>query len=211
MRTLRYTYSILLLNLLMLTNTAVAEDEALYGAAPPPDAVFFRVFNASEQNVEVVHQDKVLATVEPLQATPYGFSAVNAAMLKINNQPLTLTGPINSQWTIIVTAGSNSPLVILESPFDNKRQARIAVYNLTEHSEIALRTIDGKHTIIDKVPALEIATRDVRAIKIPTAVLAEEQVLVQSEPLMLARDGVTSLFITEANGSVNLKVVQAEQ
>ena len=190
---------------------ASAGDEALYGKPPPPDAVFFRVLNLSGELLEVKLQDKVLINLEHQAVSPYGFASAGKVNIALNDMALNLSGPAKSQYTLVYSSDDTAPIQIQESLFDNKRQARLALYNLSSMPHVSLKSLDGKHNIIDGVEPQDIKTRDVRAIKIATSVFSAEQNIAQTESLKLARDKVTSIFVLGDAESASLVVTQAEQ
>ncbi len=190
---------------------AVAGDEALYGKAPPPDAVFFRVLNVSGEALSVTLDDKLLIELEHQQISPYGFGSAGKVDLKFNGQSVAVDGGVKSQYTFVYSGADNAPLVLQEQLFDNKRQARMAMYNLSSVPQVTLRSLDGKHKIIENVATNDYSTRDVRAIKLATAIYAGEDKISTSEPLVLMRDKVTSIFVFGDTQTSSLLITQADQ
>ena len=190
---------------------AVAGDEALYGKPPPPDAVFFRVLNASGGALSVTLDDKLLIELDHQQISPYGFGSAGKVNLKLNGQAIAVDGGVKSQYTFVYWGTETAPLTLKEQLFDNKRQARLAMYNLSSVPLVTLRSYDGKHKIIENVGTNDYSTRDVRAIKLATAVYAGETKLSVSEPLVLMRDKVTSIFVFGDAETSSLLITQADQ
>lgn len=190
---------------------ALAGDEALYGKPPPPDAVFFRVLNLSSETLEVKLQGNVLINLDSQSVSPYGFASSGQVDIALNGKAMSLPGPAKSQYTLVYSTSEEAPLQIEEELFDNKRQARLAVYNLSTVPNVTLKSVDGKHTIIENVALGDAETRDVRAIKIATAVHDAEGEIAQTGALKLARDKVTSIFVLGDNASASVLVAQAEQ
>jgi hypothetical protein len=190
-----------------------AGDGALYGKPPPPDAVFFRVVNVSNQSLEVRLLDKTLTRLEQNQVSPYGFASAGDVSLVLNGKPQIINGAANSQYTIVWRGAASETVMIEEIPFDNKRQAQLALYNLTNMPSLTLKTGDGKHNIVANVTSYSYGFRNVRAIKIATSVTSNSKIVASSEPLMLARDAVTSVFViqTSNDNDVALVIEQAKQ
>ncbi|WP_100643159.1 alginate O-acetyltransferase AlgF [Alteromonas facilis] len=212
MRSFKPTIHVIFLVLASLISLrAAAEDEALYGKAPPPDAVFFRVLNLSNQVLDVQLAGLSMIKLEQQALSPYGFASAGKASLLLNNTPLSLPGAANSQYTLVWKGPTSAVQVFEETPFNNKRQARIALYNLTDIQTITLKTIDGKHVIIEGASQPAVAKRDVKAIKIATAVHSSSEQIATSEPLMLVRDAVTSIFAIQSSDTISLLVTQSDQ
>jgi alginate O-acetyltransferase complex protein AlgF len=188
-----------------------AGDGALYGKPPPPDAVFFRVINISNQSLEVRLLDKTLTKLEKNQVSPYGFASAGNVSLVLNDKPQNINGAANSQYTLVWRGAAIETVMIEETPFDNKRQAQLAFYNLTNMPSLTLKTEDGKHNIVEGISSYSYGFRNVRAIKIATSVMSDNNVVASSEPLMLARDAVTSVFVIQTSNDVALVIEQAKQ
>lgn len=187
----------LVFTVLLLVSGMANAGDGLYGKVPPTDAAFFRFVNISSQAVDIEFKGKKIATVSPFRSTAYGFESAGDFDFKVDGNNISKTLKADDLTTIIWN-GEDAQFII-ESPFTNKRKARVKLYNLTD-SIASLLTIDGKHKVIESVESFSAEFRDVNALDIAFKAITEQNDSVETSKIKLAREKVTSIFVYKQNG-----------
>lgn len=202
--------AVVFLTFLLFSNVNRA-DEALYGSAPPPDAAFFRILNISDEKITVAVGQEVEVEVEPLEVTDYGFGSATGLVISIGDKTIVDSPASEQRFTIVYSGPDHNTQVIEDMPFDNKRMALIKMYNFADAQPLQLKTVDGKIEILKAVPLNGSAERVIKAVKLATAVYIGNEKLANTEPLLLQKDNVTSIFAVPSPNGIVLIVKGAEQ
>ena len=189
-----------------------AGDEALYDESAPADVSFFRFANMTAKTINISLDGKILASLPASKVSPYGFVSASDVTFDIDGYSLSMTAVARQQVTIAWQGeGNGGHTMVKEEVFENKRKARLKLYNFTDKSDITLKTEDGRHEVLKDVQPLKMDSRDVNAIKSGFAAYQENTVLASSGPISLVRDKVTSLFLFDQSGVVRLFAVESER
>jgi alginate O-acetyltransferase complex protein AlgF len=179
--------------LILPVTPAAADDAALYGPEAPPGSAFIRVLNASGQ-AELSAQaggvaiDEVPAwSVSDFEYLPPGAITVSAgdASTQATLQP-------SRFYTAVVD--DHGVRLLDNEGYDNKLKALIILYNLTDGSDLSLRTTDGSTTIVDAVDSYAHGSRQVNAARARLAVFAGDQSVAETQTLNLSRGKAFSVF-----------------
>ncbi|GAD60831.1 alginate O-acetyltransferase AlgF [Aquipseudomonas alcaligenes] len=173
---------------------------ALYDAVAPAGSAYLRVLNLSASGAEVMLSGKSAAQkVSAGQLGNYLFSApgthkvtVGGASLQADLKP--------SSATTLVYDGSNLQ-AIADNYVEDSKKAQIAFYNLTD-KPLSLKTLDGKHAVVEGVASQQAGTRMVNEIKIGFAAYAGEQNLARFDELFLKKGRSYSYVVIPSGAGV---------
>lgn len=175
----------------MVSQVGWAGDAALYGPSAPANAGFFRVMNAGSAPVNVSFNGKTLP-VSAGASSGYAYATPGQYPVTIGSASQTLTLSTGSQQTLLWL--DNKVVPLNETPFRDKSKARLALYNLTG-APVSLLTSTGK-AVLGPVAGSAFTGRDVNALQMAFKVADNGQKpLVSTEPLLLKRGQVTSIFV----------------
>jgi len=186
-------------------------DEALYGPSPPPDAAFFRVLNLFDETVELHVGSEIKTDVEPYTVSNYGYASASKLRLELGGELVMESAQSGQLFTLVYFGSSKKTDVIEDLPFDNKRMALVRLYNVSHEQSIDLKTVNGKTSIISSVEFKSSKERMIKAVKLPVSVFQGNTKLIDSEPLLLQKNQVTSLFSVTGPNGLSLIVGETEQ
>ena len=90
---------------------------------------------------------------------------------------------------------------IADNYVEDSKKAQIAFYNLTD-KPLSLKTLDGKHAVVESVASLQAGTRMVNEIKIGFAAYAGEQNLARFDELFLKKGRSYSYVVIPSGAGV---------
>ncbi|GAA0847628.1 alginate O-acetyltransferase AlgF [Marinobacter szutsaonensis] len=197
----------LLLVFLLTPLAAQAGEDALYAAEAPDGAAFIRVVNADIKGTvpEASIGGKSLKDIEPLQASPYIYLPEGGYQLSVAGRSAEVTMAKNQFYTAVVM-DSGELMVLEDQAFNNPRKALISFYNLTPDSPVSLKTADGKVEVIQGLESMDVANREINAVKVSLGAFDDGQALATTPPVNLQRGKVFSFFALEVEGSPRLIV-----
>lgn len=196
---------------LSLLPLSAFSDEALYGAAPSADAVFFRFVNASAEPLEVSVDGQAASKLTSRKVSPYGFLPAGKLSFSLDGKNVDLDLKQGEQISLIWLENDEYK-VIYEDQFDNKKKARIKLYNISDYPTLELKTADGKHQVLEPIEQFDKGVRDVNAIRVPFSVVAPEGESVKvTDPILLTRDKVTTIFAFQNNSDVLFTIEETER
>lgn len=195
--------SSLLVTLGLLAGTSHAREDAgaeLYDAAAPADSAFVRVLNLSNGNVRVTLSGKNQAQqVAAGQLGGYRFTPPGETRLEIGSQSVSPTLEANTANTFVY---DGTTLRMLQDAFVNEpKKAQIGFYNLSGQ-DLSLKTLDGRHAIVDNVPAGQNGSRMVNELKIAFAAYQGENKLADFPEVFLKKGRTYSYLILPAGTGV---------
>lgn len=200
---------LLLVAFLMMPLIAQAGEDALYAAEAPDGAAFIRVVNADVKGAipRASIGGKTLKDIEPLEASPYIYLPEGDYQLSVASQTDSVSMKKNEFYTAVVM-DSGELVVLQDKAFDNPRKALISFYNLTGKDAVALKTADGKVSVIDATQSLDVANREINAVKVSLGAFKDGQALATAPSVSLQRGKVFSFFVLDVGGSPRLMVSQ---
>ena len=209
MKTRMHSVLLVVISFIVAVNTAQAGEGALYAAEAPDGAAFVRVVNADASGslVQAEIGGKVIKEVEPLAASPYIYLPAGTYQLEVAGQSTPMTMKKGEFYTAVVL-DSGETKVLKDVAFDNPRKALLSFYNLTDDGGVSLKTADGKVAVIDPVESLDVANREINAVKIALGAFHSGEALAKSAQISLQRGKVFSVFAIDVGGSPRLVVAE---
>lgn len=209
MKTRMHSALLVVISFIVAMNTAQAGEGALYAAEAPDGAAFIRVVNADASGslAKAEIGGKVIKEVEPLAASPYIYLPAGTYQLEVAGRTTPVTMKKNEFYTVAVL-DSGEMKVIEDVAFDNPRKALLSFYNLTGDGGVSLKTADGKVAVIDPVDSIDVANREINAVKIALAAFQSGESLAKSPQISLQRGKVFSVFAIDVGGSPRLVVAE---
>lgn len=172
----------------------------LYASPPPPGSAFVRVLNLAGTPVDVQLKGKSKAQkVSGGHVGGYLYVAPGSQQLTVDKASLDLGLKSDSATTVIYDGKALKPIVDTYSMDPTK--ALVAFYNLTE-KPLALKTLDGKHAIVDNIAQNQMGTRLVNEIKIGFAAYSGDQNVAKFDEQFLKKGGTYSYVAIAQGGQV---------
>ncbi|WP_068824721.1 alginate O-acetyltransferase AlgF [Pseudomonas sp. BMS12] len=186
---------------------------ALYDAVAPAGSAFVRMLNLTGSGSELMVSGKSAAQkIGAGQLGNYQFVAPGAHKLSAGSTSLQTELKANSATTLVFDGQQLKP--IADTYSEDSKKALIAFYNLTD-KPLSLKTLDGKHAVVESVPSGQSGSRPVNEIKIGFAAYAGEQNLAKFDELFLKKgrsysylvipDGAGVRTIASMNGLDSIK------
>lgn len=175
-----------LLTLLAATSSQAKENAAdLYDAVAPANSAFIRVLNLSDAVVEVsLSSKKTAQKVGPAQLGSYRFTPPGKTTLLVDGKSLEPELQANTASTLLYADGQ---LTLLKDSYVNEpKKAQLAFYNLTD-SSAALKTLDGKHVVVEAIDRAQTGGRMVNEFKIAFAAYVGEQSVATFDEMFLKK------------------------
>jgi len=188
-RTFLFSLAITLLSSSLTTN---ASDEGLYDPKAPAGSAFIRIFdNTSSSSFTAKIGGKTLKSSDS-NVSPYQFFPQGDYTLDMNGKSYQLPLEANHYYTAYIKPAGDIG-VVEGRKFDQRKKALIAFYNFTE-TPLALKTVNGKSSVLAPVDASDSGFREVNAVKITLATFNETQKLISAGTVALKRGKVFNLF-----------------
>lgn len=188
----RFAIKTLILSILaVFLFSAAAQEQGLYAPAPPPDAAFVRVFNASSGDLSLtlgaVGYDALLqGTASPYEVVLQGSQALSAGSVTS-----TLELSAGRFYTVLLT----DTATLLEDPsLANRAKTLLLLYNLS-NDPVTLETADGTTEVIPEVASGSSDSTEVNPISVTLGVFAGDAVLEAFPEVQLERGAVYSTFV----------------
>lgn len=175
-----------LLTLLVATSSQAKENAAdLYDAVAPANSAFIRVLNLSDAVIEVsLSSKKTPQKVGPTQLGSYRFTPPGKTTLLVDGKSLEPDLQANTASTLLYADGQ---LTLLKDSYINEpRKAQLAFYNLTD-SSAALKTVDGKHVVVEAIDMAQTGGRLVNEFKIAFAAYIGDQSVATFDEMFLKK------------------------
>lgn len=189
----------LFLSLFSLALVAQAHaGEDLYDAVAPANSAFLRILNLSNNAADVQIAGKSAAQkVSGGALGGYMFTPAGKVSLTVNN--------VSAQYDLAADSASTflfdgSKLTQLDDKFVNDpRKALVSFYNISD-KPVALKTADGKHTLIDTLEKNSTGNRLINEIKIKLAAYAGDSKVVDFDEQFLKKGRSYSYVLIEQGG-----------
>jgi alginate O-acetyltransferase complex protein AlgF len=190
-------------------NISFAQDgnAALYDVTAPADSAFIRVFNGSSQSIGVQLSGK--SAEQQLSAFKLGeylFTAAGDYTLTVGTTALPLKVVKNQVLTFYYDGSSLKS--IEDERYQGAKKAHITFYNFTPKS-LSLKTANGKHSVVKKVPSYDNGSRLVNEIKMAFSAFETKQKLADFEESFLKK-GRSYSYVILAEGDNFQTLVQPD-
>ena len=185
---------------LTITSLATAAAQGLYDPEPPANSAFVRVINAGSGELK-----------PGIDAVAYGAVAgFNASAYRVIPQGAhkVLAGAANKDVNVLAkrfysVIVNGSDVTVLEDPANpGQTKAGLAIYNLSKISSIALKTDDGKTTVVDGVAPGTVKSQAVNAIKVGLAAFNGSSKIASFPAVQLERGSTYSTIVFSESKAV---------
>jgi alginate O-acetyltransferase complex protein AlgF len=193
-----------ILSILCFSTLARAEDgnAALYDAAAPADSGFLRVLNLSSSLAEIMISGKSNSQkVAAGTLGPYLFTSPGSHTVKVNQSEIAIT--FDKKVAITLLYDGQTFTEVRDDVPDDAKKAAIAFYNFSG-VPMALKTADGKHTIVDGIAPSKSGNRKVNEIKIQLSAFENSAKVADFDELFLRKGRSYSFVVAPANGTYKL-------
>ena len=182
----------LLTALLSCSLLTSAQEEGLYAPAPPADAAFVRVLNASEGGETTTSLgDTDFEALAYGAVSPYRVVLQGATALSAGSVSETVELAAGRFYTVVL----DDAATLVEDPaLENRAQALLVLYNVSE-KPVNLKTADGATAVIPDVAPGEVGSIAVNPISVAFGAFADETVLAAFDEVQLERGAVYSTFV----------------
>lgn len=174
-------------SLLLMTAHALAADgnADLYDAVAPANSTFVRVLNLSNSGIDVSLSGKTNPQkVAAGQLSGYRFTTPGKHSIGVAGQAIQPDLAANAASTLVY---DGKTLTLIADKYVNEpKKAQVAFYNLTP-AKATLKTVDGKHVIVDALSKDQTGSRMVNEIKIGFAAYVGEQNVANFDELFLKK------------------------
>jgi alginate O-acetyltransferase complex protein AlgF len=141
--------------------------QGLYDPEPPANSAFVRVINAGSGEVKAGIDAVAYGAVAGQNASAYRVIPQGAHKLAAGAANKDVNVLAKRFYSVIV---NGSDVTVLEDPANpGQTKAGLAIYNLSKMASIALKTDDGKTTVVDGVVPGSVKSQAVNAIKVSLA------------------------------------------
>ena len=174
-----------------------AGDEALYGPDAPPGSAFVRLFNASSAaDLDAKVGNEEISNIDSLDASEFVFVPSGSHSLSVGSVQKDVQLESGAYYTAVLNedAQADGITVIKSEKYSNRLKALVILYNLTDASDLSLRTVDGSTSVIDPVASQSVGTREVNPARIQLAVYQGEKKVASAPTVSFARGKAFSLF-----------------
>ncbi len=169
-----------------------AQEEGLYAPAPPDDAAFVRVLNASaggETTSSLGNTD--FESLAYGAVSPYRVVTQGAAALSAGSVSETVEVAAGRFYTVVL----GDAVTLIEDPtLENRAQALLTLYNTSE-KPVNLKTADGATAVIPDVPSGEVGSIAVNPVSAAFGAFEGETVVTAFDEVQLGRGAVYSTFV----------------
>lgn len=167
-------------------NAAVAQDDQaqLYDAVAPEGSAFVRVLNVTGNSVEVTLTSKINPQRVPAhQFGGYRFLPPGASNITVAGISLDMELAPDSATTVVY---DGQLLLLKDDIVEEPQKAQISFYNFTD-TGVALKTLDGKHAVVDTLDPSNNGTRMVNEVKVGFSAYTGENSLASYEAQLLRK------------------------
>lgn len=184
---------------LTLLSAVFAQGEGqLYAPAPPADAAFVRILNASDAEGNFVLGDKDFGAVAAASSSPYQVITQGSATLS-GDATGTYDVAAGKFYTIVAASGKGT---LIEDPqLTNRAQTLILLYNAS-NAPVNLKTADGATAVIPDVAPNEVGSVEVNPIAVAFAVFKGTEAVQAFDEVQLSRSAAYSAFVLPGGKAV---------
>lgn len=178
---------------LLVSQSYAADEAALYELAPADSAYVRIINNHSDEAISTVVSEKTLKSDGYCKASDYEFVTSGDYALSLDNK--TWSGQLKPNKTYTFIVNKKGIDVIEDNIFNNPKKGQFAAYNLTDKTEIAVKTKDGKKNVFPKVSHKEHVSREVNPIKIGLAIYEADKKILDADTARFQRGKSNNLFV----------------
>lgn len=177
---------------------AAGQEEGLYAPAPPADAAFVRIFNATSEDVNPTLGAVTYEALPQGSASPYQVVTQGANTLTAGPVTSTLELSAGRFYTVVLTDSAN----LIEDPsLSNRAKTLLLLYNLSDEA-VTLKTADGSTEVIPEVASGLSGSVEVNPVAVALGVFSGETAVETFDEVQLERGAVYSAFVLPQGSAV---------
>lgn len=190
------------------TSGAYANDQQLYDAAPPADAAFVRVINASPAGeITASMSDAKFGKVAYPGISPYMVVKQGNQTLKTSTNAKSINLEAGKYYTLAI--GQDGAITTLtDSGITEPSKAYVYFYNFSDAPTASLQAVKQKVDIVSDVTAGTSKERTMNALEVDMAIMAEGKTIESFSGVNLQRRSGLSFLL--AGKGVERKVIKVE-
>jgi alginate O-acetyltransferase complex protein AlgF len=189
-----------LIALTVTASLATVTAQGLYDPEPPANSAFVRVINAGTGEVKAGIDAVAYGAVSGQNASAYRVIPQGAHKLAAGAANKEVSVLAKRFYSVIV---NGSDVTVLEDPANpGQTKAGLAIYNLSKISSVALKTDDGKTTVVDGVAPGTVKSQAVNAIKVGLAAFNGSSKIASFPAVQLERGSTYSTIVFSESKAV---------
>jgi Alginate O-acetyl transferase AlgF len=200
--TQRFQFNLTLAALLLLISVpALAGDDGLYAAPPPPDATFIRVLNGTEDTAPLsLAMQTAAVKVQMHQVSPYTMLKAGDLVVKGLPTDIPVSLKAGGYYTLAVKIGGASKLFI-DTPPEDPAKSRVYFYNLTDQASVDLFVPAASKNAISGVMSDEATSVELKApLQIDMVAKSASGELAHFDDVALKRRSTLTIAVFGSNG-----------
>jgi alginate O-acetyltransferase complex protein AlgF len=189
-----------LIALTLTASLATVAAQGLYDPEPPANSAFVRVINAGTGEVKAGIDAVAYGAVAGQNASAYRVIPQGGHKLAAGAANKEVNVLAKRFYSVIV---NGSDVQVLEDPANpGQTKAGLAIYNLSKISSIALKTDDGKTTVVNDVTPGTVKSQAVNAIKVGLAAFNGSSKIASFPAVQLERGSTYSTIVFSESKAV---------
>jgi alginate O-acetyltransferase complex protein AlgF len=174
--------------------------QGLYDPEPPANSAFVRVINAGSGELKPGIDNVAYGAVGGFNASAYRVIPQGAHKLAAGAANKEVNVLAKRFYSVVVNGGD---VTVLEDPANpGQTKAGLAIYNLSKIGSIALKTDDGKTTVVDGVAPGTVKSQAVNAIKVGLAAFNGSSKIASFPAVQLERGSTYSTIVFSESKAV---------
>jgi alginate O-acetyltransferase complex protein AlgF len=183
-----------------ITGLVGAVAQGLYDPEPPANSAFVRVINAGSGELKPGIDAVSYGAVGGFNASAYRVIPQGAHKLAAGAASKEVNVLAKRFYSVIV---NGSDVQVLEDPSNpGQTKAGLAIYNLSKIGSVALKTDDGKTTVVDGVAPGTVKSQAVNAIKVGLAAFNGSSKIAAFPAVQLERGSTYSTIVFSESKAV---------
>ena len=185
---------------LATASLGIVRAQGLYDPEPPANSAFVRVINAGSGELKPGIDAVAYGAVTGFNASAYRVIPQGAHKLAAGAANKELNVLAKRFYSVIV---NGSDVQVLEDPANpGQTKAGLSIYNLSKISSIALKTDDGKTTVVNGVTPGTVKSQAVNAIKVGLAAFNGSSKIASFPAVQLERGSTYSTIVFSESKAV---------
>jgi alginate O-acetyltransferase complex protein AlgF len=185
---------------LTAASLATVSAQGLYDPEPPANSAFVRVINAGSGEVKAGIDAVAYGAVAGQNASAYRVIPQGAHKLAAGAANKEVNVLAKRFYSVIV---NGSDVTVLEDPANpGQTKAGLAIYNLSKIASVALKTDDGKTTVVDGIAPGTVKSQAVNAIKVGLAAFNGSSKIASFPAVQLERGSTYSTIVFSESKAV---------
>ena len=190
----------LILIALTAASLATVSAQGLYDPEPPANSAFVRVINAGSGELKPGIDSVAYGAVGGFNASAYRVIPQGTHKLAAGAANKDVNVLAKRFYSVIV---NGSDVQVLEDPANpGQTKAGLAIYNLSKIGSVALKTDDGKTTVVDGVTPGTVKSQAVNAIKVGLAAFNGSGKIASFPAVQLERGSTYSTIVFSESKAV---------